>query len=633
MSTSTRITSSSNVSGVEIRKPAALAQIAKKFTPVILQEDDTPVPPSNADYFSRMNLPTNIELDSGNYAVIDVQPDFRFIKNYIEYHIASFYPEYNVKGHPNVSPLTLIGMCLTYVFAFLLACDCTFRPTKSHWAARFLSDQQKKDLYDVLLSAHVPTFLSDLLLQLSPVYDPRRSNIIYVPTLAGYSHLHDFGRTILPHIYYISHQILATTRTNAEPLETLSKVYMTRILTLGTQQFTAGNYFGQNYGNTHTNWVNSDFEAVFNPIVGRALTQKPTFGKFVIHPTTIADNASFDIYTLALLADDTNVENMSNMVNSISAFFHSHDAKSPKLGSILATLSGTLLFSHSIEPPTLPTWTATKTVTWKDTTTEHTDTQFADHIHFMVAKKAYTDKTDKADDTSKIDKSMYRLEKSTHDTDSEPVPVTLFSPKFHVAPYVLYFQPYDVSPSSLGLTIACGIKIELAEIDGFTVPTEHPESSLDDNNSQYLQSAIRLDRIGRPAHQAAPDIDIHIMERRQLDRTDQAAAVSFRDMSRNILSYFNTTNILSATIAGIFGYHKEPNHDNAAHAFTFTGGNNGIFTKMPENYVYGWSSYRIVHKHARPEPKDISMLLSFRPIHGTNVTLSRSKNPALLIPH
>jgi hypothetical protein len=41
-------------------------------------------------------------------------------------------------------------------------------------------------------------------------------------------------------------------------------------------------------------------------------------------------------------------------------------------------------------------------------------------------------------------------------------------------------------PSSLGLTIAAGLKIELAEIAAFSVPTEHPESSLQDNNSQYL---------------------------------------------------------------------------------------------------------------------------------------------------
>jgi hypothetical protein len=309
-----------------------------------------------------MNLPTNIELDSGDYAVIDTQFDTRFIMNYILYHTSAHAQEMNFKGHPYVTPISYAGYCLTLFYAHLLACDATFRPEKSFPAARFLSDSDRKDLFNKLLSSHVPVFLSDLLMEIAPVYDARRNNMLLIPSLAGYLHLHDFGRTIPPNLFYVAHHMLASTRTNAEPDDVLNALYQKPILSYGTRTFTIANYFGTLFGiGHHENFVNRDFNAFFNPLVGRFLTQRPTFARINLSTPDLADDFSGNIYSVLLLASDENLSLSSTLYDALSTFVLSDEPNSPKLGSIVSALSGTLLTSHTNEPPTHPTWTGVKT--------------------------------------------------------------------------------------------------------------------------------------------------------------------------------------------------------------------------------------------------------------------------------
>jgi hypothetical protein len=622
------------VNAVDLKTPAALAALARRFEPVVLQPDDTPRALADKDYFSRLAMPRNVEHDSGSNATYDVQSDNRFLANYIQYNIAQDYPEMNVKGHPMVSPLTLAGYCMLLFNAHLLGCDSYFRPTKSYWCKNFHTDQGRKDYFDVLLNCHVPTFMADFLIEVAPVYDARRTNHIFVPTLAGYSHLHDFGRSLPPQIWLQVHNLLATTSTRKDPDDYQDDVYELPVLTFNNQDFDICHYFGTRYGFNHDNWLNHDFESFFNPIVGRALTQKPTFGKLNITPQNYPDMSHFDIYGHFLVADDDNITIMSNFIGAISTFYKSHEPKSPKLGNILASLSGSLLFSHSIEPPTLPTWTGS--IRKDNKGSELTNKQFAAQHGFLVDPPSHKGTLPWPTDTKELVPDLYRLSHKKFEPTDRAVKYDLFDPTLHVAPYILYFQPYDVNASALSLTIVAGIKIELAEIDGFTVPTEHPESSLDDNNSQYLQSAVRLTHIKSILSNADPTTHpVRVISRRSLDRTTQAIGFAIRSMAKNVLPSLRTS-IVKATnlnVSSKSGFTPEDNHDDLSHAFTFTAGTNGTPSLGNGTKLYAWSSYRVIHKDKRPTEEDISMILSFRPTYGTNVTLSRSKNPSLLIPH
>jgi hypothetical protein len=634
MSTHPRVTSASRVSAVEIRTPPALAAIAKKFSPVVLQTDDTPVPPSNADYFSRMNLPTNIELDSGSYHTYDVQFDTRFVMNYILYNVTALANEMNTKGHPYVTPLSLAGYCFTLFYAHILACDTTFRPTKSWQAARFLSDSDRQDYFDTLLKAYVPPFLADLLLEIAPVYDPRRNNHLFVPSLAGYLHKHDFGRTFPPDLFYGAHHLVASTRTNKDPDDVIDDFMSQELIRFDSHDYTVSNYLGTWYkSGHHRNFVNQDFLSFFNPIVGRALAQRPTFARMSFNREDLSSSPNETIYHCLLLASDENLTLSNTVVTAISSYVQSDLKSPPQLGSVIATLSGTLLLSHSIEPPTVPTWTAA-TYTQNEAPDDVSDKKFVEDHKFLLDPKAGSELELYPTDSETISTPQYHVRDTKFDAAKLAVKYVHFDGKLSIIPPVLYFQPYDVSPSSLGLTIAAGIKIETSEIAGFMVPIEMPETSLSDNNSLTEISAIAANSIHPLFTSPTPaNAAFNIIAREPVDSTAQYTMLALRTAAKSIFPYFFNSLLPSRlTRPNDSGLTEEENHYSSWSGFNVKAAAHGNFEKAYQPF-HLWSSYRIVRKYKAPEPKDILFVASFRPIYGANVTLSRSKHPSLLIPH
>jgi hypothetical protein len=622
-------------SSYQIRNHAALAAFAKKFSPAIAQEAEAPVPPSSADFFAEMNMPNNIELDDAAPATIDIQPDFRFIFSYICFYVSNLYPELNVKGHPAVSPLSYVAYCQALVFAHILVCDLSARRTTSWYALPFRNDAHLKDYLSTLLNAKIPSFLMPILEQLAPTLDPRRIKIEFIPSLAGFSFPHDYGRFIPVHVMLAAHQQIATLRANMEPADALLRLYQTHICTFGADLFRIGNLFGTHYNDgandvTHSNWINQILEYVYNPVVGRALTQKPTFARILLEPYVEANVNDFNPYVYALSATDENVQIMSDFIRSLSRFVSSEDSKTYELGSLLQKIQGITILNHSIEPVTLPTWTK-KVITSTTTAapTRRADARtFATTHNFLALPKVFTGTKHFPDDPTTIDTALYLVRNHTFEPNARNDTYIQFNGKEHISPYVLYFQPYDVSPSSLGYTVALGIKIELAEIDGFTIPAENPKSSLEENNSQFMQSALRLDKV-RAVHFDATAV--RLRQRRILDNIVQAIGLAFTDMANVILPVFGN-NAVRAGNNPPRGFNIQANHNDPDTAFTYTAYVQNEEANIPDGYTYGWSSYRVVTKYRAPANTDKFMLMSFRPLYGLNVTLSRSKNPATLLP-
>jgi hypothetical protein len=613
--------------------------LASRFTPVVAQAPDTDTSIVKFDYISKMNIERNVELDSGSDARYDVQSDTRFLKNYVEQHISASYPELNVKGHPMVSPPSLAGYDLVLYYAFLLGNDIHHRNGMSYYAKEFYGDSKKKELYNELLNSYVPEHMADILLTLAPVYDPRRSDHLFVPTLAGYSHLHDFGRTIPPLVYFLAHQRLATTSSRKEPAEYQSDIYHSLIVTYDAQTFRTSNYFGTyNSQLVHDNWVNQDFESFLNPVVARSLVQKPSFGKMSLKPHVYAGQ-EFDSYEFFLVASDENIDTTLTIVRALSRFHQSEGKSLPKLGNILASLSGALLMMHSIEPPTLPTWIGTKSDTALDVKKgipdSITDKNWATTNHkFLTGPKVYNGTNKWLDDAKGLLSALYSLVDNTVHADQNPLVHITFDPRQHVLPYVLHFQPYDVSPSSLALEMVAGLKIEVAEIDGISIPMESPYDSLDDNNSFTRPAAILLAHIAPhfSTDNAATE-NIRIWSRKGANKEEQGITASFRTMHANVFPRTGTSNARQITDSSVWhGMNTEPLVADLSQGNNVRAGTNGS-PHLGDLSVYLWSSYRIVHKYRKPQASDISMVASFRPVYGLNVTLSRTKNPASIIPH
>jgi hypothetical protein len=619
--------------GYTIHTPPALAALSNRFQPIIIQDGAAPVPSPNADYFSRIEITANSETDSGSHATIHVQMDNRFMANYIQFHIVKEYPEFNVKGHPMASTLSMAGYCMLLLNAHFLCCEFYRHNHRSRSASDFLTDANRRAYFEVLQNAYVPAFLTDILREIAPVYDPRRRDHLLLPSLACYSHRHDFGRTLPPHIWLLSHNHLATANQRADPDDYANEVAELEVVQYEQQDFTIANYLGTRYGDQHDNWVNQDFESFFNPLTGRTHTQRPTLSKLALTRPAYNSFEEFKTYEFFLLADEDNVHIMSNFVGSLSAVFQNVDPKAQKLGTIQASVSGSLMFNHSIEPPTLPTWTGIKPS--KHSGNEISDRKFASNHSYLVDSKAFTGAIPWVNNAVNFLQHLYRLEdkKSVQHTRSNKR--VIFDPALHVLPYVLYSQPYDVSPSSIALTIVAGIKIELAEVDGITIPVEHPESSLDDNNSQFHQSGIPLSQVRPILDSADPNVNsIRILRRRLEDRNRQARAIALRDMSRVVMPHYGNQNVNEAAIGEIQhpGFTYEMEHDDPRTAFTYAATDTKRFPLDKKMKIYAWSSYRIMIK-SKPKQDDILMLVTLRHIYGLNTTLSRTKNPALLIPH
>jgi hypothetical protein len=618
----------------EIRNHAALASFAKRFAPTVNQADEAPVPPTEVDYYKFMNMPQNVELSDSEPYTIDVQNDFRYIFAFIAFHVTALYPEANVKGHPAISPPSLIAYCLAIVYAHILTCDLSSRRTCSDYANVFRNDNHLKDYLSTLLNANIPPFLMPLLSQLAPTTDPRRTLIEYVPSLAGFSFIHDFGRTIPIHALLAAHQLVATSRSNLDPADVLLKLYKTELITVNTTPYRIGNLFGTHYNNqvhnfTHSNWLNLILESVFNPIVGRALTQKPTFSRIPIHSYTVPDPDDVNPYIYALSATDDNLDVVSDFIRSASRFTKAETSNSIVLGQLLQSITGITILTHSVEPPTLPTWTHLEISADAIPTHEATHINFASHTRFLSRPTALTGTITYPPDLGTTPQTLLLMTDVDADPNNYPVEFLTFDGKIHISPQVLYFQPYDVSPSALAHTITLGLKIESSEIDGITVPTEHPTQSLSDNNSMLLQSAIRLDKIARTNMTADPTI---IRSRTLLDASNQPLGLAISNMSINVLPSFVKTQVPTVFPSTLPGFTSVAQHTDPKFAFNYSASKVNNPGTLPDQFIHLWSSYRYVSRLKRPTATEKFMFSSFRPIYGTNVTLSRSRNPNLIIP-
>lgn len=267
----------------EISNTTSLSDLAKRFNPSE-PPPEAPVPKPRSTYFEKLDMAVRMELDHGTQHIIDVQPDLRFPLQYILYNVIEQFPELTVKSHPFISTFTLVAYQQILFNAYLLICDLYSREIVSFNAAKYKSNPTKMDFLTKLLDCYIPTDLEVILNALAPTYDPQRRLQLYAPTFAGFHLATDFGRCVPPSMFILAHHLLASVRTNSDPETILRTFYATPILSIPDKNFTPANFLGAYFDrnqrpNNHSNWLNSRFEKVFNPVIGRALLQRTTLAK------------------------------------------------------------------------------------------------------------------------------------------------------------------------------------------------------------------------------------------------------------------------------------------------------------------------------------------------------------------
>lgn len=190
------------------------------------------------------------------------------------------------------------------------------------------------------MNCYVPYELELLLTNLAPTNDPQRRLQLFVPSLAAFDFQLDFGRCVPPSMFILAHNLLASTRSNADPETVLRIFYSTQILRNGDVTYIPANflggYFDRNARPTnHSNWLNFRFEKLFNPVIGRALIQRPTLAKTRLVPQFYPDMNALNAYDFLLCYSESNIEKMFEIISYVSSFFKAEKCCQKVLSQVL----------------------------------------------------------------------------------------------------------------------------------------------------------------------------------------------------------------------------------------------------------------------------------------------------------
>lgn len=294
--------------------------------------------------------------------------------------------------------------------------------------------------------------------------DPSRTHLVYVPNLASFSWNHDFGRLVPPHIMIIAHNIIASLRTNQIPEEVLLAFFTANVCQVAEVNYTVSECLGgwyrlENTNRIHYNWINMAVEELFNPVVGRALTNRPSLAKIRVHSANLGPAAACNPYLTLFNMSGDNLPALSAMMDNISKFNENAKLGSKTLLQLSGDASGITCLSHSLEPPTLPTWHKLPVATSHDDLNPRTDEQYARDVSFMRPKTLANEALPVPTAAQCV--PILALVQATPCTpENNPIATATFDPHFNVYPPAMYFQPYDRSNSTLNYTVTLGIKIE-----------------------------------------------------------------------------------------------------------------------------------------------------------------------------
>lgn len=183
------------------------------------------------------------------------------------------------------------------------------------------------------ISPTVPSDIEPLIRQLTSVRDPSRTDLVYLPNLGAFSWNHDFCRLVPPHIMIIAQNIIASLRTNLTPDKDLLAFYATNVCQVGEVNYTVSEFFGgwylpQNANRIHPNWINMADEELFNPVVGRALSKRPSLAKIRVAAANLGPVLNCNPYATMFNMTGDNVAPLSAMMDNIPKFI-----VSAKIGS------------------------------------------------------------------------------------------------------------------------------------------------------------------------------------------------------------------------------------------------------------------------------------------------------------
>jgi hypothetical protein len=639
----------STTKAFEIPKSAKASGIIRRFHPSTEQPKGAPTPSVKDDLITRIGTERKHDLSDGLPITIDVQPDFRWILMSLMYYSNLYYSTIDIKNKSKTTPMTICMYFLVVITAHMLVSDLHLRHTPSFWASQFTQASYRREYFEFLLSLPVPEVLLKFIETLTETKDPRRPHVQICPSFAGFSVHHDYGRFFPPTIFLKAHTLAATVSSRDNTESVLSKLFNTSAF--GNVKI--GNLFGQHMtSNDNILDYNSKliqmFYSLFNPVVERSLERRNSFAPTPVTPYPYDDSIKTNPYVLNLHATAEDITEMTTTLESVATSLSTVLSFKGQLGTLYDTLQGLDILRHGYSSFALPTWHSQVTGTpstskpWK----LENSTQRAESIGFLLTPTPKNDTTLKfPTDPSVIEKILY-LVKKVQKTENYPDPSNdfrLFHPKYDTSPRVRILDPYDLNVSTLSSVIYCGMIIETLEVDGSIVLQPDVDSTLDECNSQVLQSAVPLSTIRRATHLGSTTISqaTYALDRVQHRSDSQKASTILYDAGEHRLGVFDTT--VDETIPTDL-----PSFRIREHTSWFTRMFNVLSYKtkspdtestetspnVPLGMIVAWSPYRYVAQtwKVSAQPDSTYMLLNWRTNYGMNTPLAEIPHPVDLLP-
>lgn len=622
----------------------AIQKIANRFKNEHVEDAVTqvgPVPPYVNNFYKKVDVDENVSGNSGPVSVIDVQCDYRPIIMAICFHITKEYPEMNIRAFPAMTPPALMAYnyALLLIHA-LLNDDANIRKTQSKSAHEIRTTKYLDRLLSMFRNLPVPPYMLQFIQGLKSGYDERKKNLLYVNTLACYDMLYDFGRTPPIMVYLMAHNLIASKPGNAPPDEIFTEWVNTEVIAAPVS-FHVGNYIGtHDTQNVYINWFAHMNRTLFNPVTNRTNTVRPTLMRTDLIAQRLEGNVeSINPYIHLLGLDPENMRLIETHLKSVASCINETYSNCPSLGSLIVAEKNNMILNHYYSPVLLPTYHGNK-IHMLSTTQRYinaTAAQFATAQHFKV-KKIFDATQAIPFPSSKViyNPELYLAINKKYNSKLDPLDQPVFDPLHDVLSDVRHFCPYETSNEAIYSNAICGRVIETDELTSCSVPQPNPNNSIMTENCFFLESAIPLSHImpifgaqtrfnfvrTTPSSSRVPHVRLDIVDR-SIDRLPIFPLGIYGDLGNPLHGYHPVLNIQS------------PRYGCNSICTTINRGINPTQISAPLRKVIAWSSYRYynVHQNDTVAPRNKKcMLLNFRTLHGTNVTLVETPHPAIMIP-
>lgn len=497
---------------------ARIQKAASKGQSIEFKPLETPPP---MDTFENMfSAASGAHKDFANVHTINVLPNFVPLLCYIFFHVQSTLPLLEMTGHAKISAPTYAAYCLAVLYGHILICDTDVRQPPSHHAASFDQVDYKRRFLDYLRDLPVPQFMQPIVNQLVPAADELRPHIWFVPSPAGYSFRHHFGRLFPMSIFFTLHNVIAESPGNSPRHEIIAELLSRPLFKIenfypDTASFTGsiGHYFS--FGFKHNETVSyydsrlyQSFSSLFNPVLFRDYQRRRTLATVSITSKTF-ESESHNAFDFMFGSSPNNCSEMSVIFDAISRAMKGSIPISGTLTDTFKNTSGSKIMSHGYSEHSLPTFTSSTLyppMSRENLPVSIEPSEFAKHISFLnkPSSAAATDipqpsakcDTDESHKTTLSHVSWpFNLLSATKATTPKPNPdadFVIFNEKMHLYPKVQVLNYPDASTVDAWKVTAFGMVIEAFELDASTVafPSIHIPNGVE--NSWFADSAIPL---------------------------------------------------------------------------------------------------------------------------------------------